>query len=658
MKIKLLFLALILFPVLSYAQHHGSGEPIIEDQKFKAFFEANADDKSISIAKQIAGKVTLDQLEMIKAVGGITYFQGSQGCPNRCLGCLLKADQNIDHQIKRMKWEDFTYAVDGLLQLEKVLKAVEGYSDVTLLNRSDIFTYWDSDPMLHKFPAKDGTNKDLSDMVRYIYEKTGSTSHITTAGWNPTSSTKETVDKLIAFAKENPGKRPFDIVLNVKFHTPEFVRYFEKSMLKLLKSDEEFSVLFEEDLAKHGLDISSYEFKKEAELAYAKIVDDNLDDIIKNSTVYKNRMANIRTLEPLIKGGLAVTVHFYYFKDTPPLLEQDKRFKAIIPLLTYENMDHVRELLGTSNFKIDKWGFDNYGPRSYVYDRKDAVYEETGLMFDGTIRFSTDQDFKIFNLPLSTDPVLQSFSDNAILSPLTGPVWSITANRLNGTQYEDLTESVVSSIKDQVPGISDVEQKAEYVVIDGVTTPVVKVVVDGEESRFDFYKGELYGGTKRLSDSSVFALLSSRTGSFSLDLTEQLELLMTKWADNNGILTALDRTLLFGSGDSKGIYDYVYNQVVNDKVRDVEKVKFFLILAGVVSWHNQRITNPEFGILSVDDICLISKAYTGFGLLDLSVSTVNIETNIQSRDYIKDNPFFLDFFRSGINSYNKSLIKK
>ena len=136
-------------------------------------------------------------------------------------------------------------------------------------------------------------------------------------------------------------------------------------------------------------------------------------------------------------------------------------------------------------------------------------------------------------------------------------------------------------------------------------------------------------------------------------LTEQLDHLMSKWVEQNGVLTYSDKVLLFGVEGEKGVYDLVYNLVLSGTGNEVEELKSFLILSGAIAWYSQQVSFSDFGALGREPTCLISTCYISLGVSSGSV--------VSFKPYIKGNTAFVESFKSGkkaITSYNKTLPKR
>lgn len=168
------------------------------------------------------------------------------------------------------------------------------------------------------------------------------------------------------------------------------------------------------------------------------------------------------------------------------------------------------------------------------------------------------------------------------------------------------------------------------------------------EDKFSSYKPLEFGTS--MSGSEVISELSGRTGSSSLDLEEQLDLLMQIWSEKNGILSDTDSLLLFGTEEKKGIYDHIYKLTLNGKLSEVETLQFFLVLSGALAWQNQKIGVSDFGRLSRSSTNLIIDSYDSYGLLSTSNPVLNIEKNIQAKPYIRNNIRFMELFRFGMSN--------
>ena len=158
-----------------------------------------------------------------------------------------------------------------------------------------------------------------------------------------------------------------------------------------------------------------------------------------------------------------------------------------------------------------------------------------------------------------------------------------------------------------------------------------------------------------LSAKEAMEILSSNTGLSSNELMEHLEVLMERWSDKGLVLTESDKDLLFGRYGKKGIYDFVYRQMLEGGEQITEDVKFFLILSGSVAWHNQGLGNHAMD--------LITDSYVSFGILGQEPTLNNgfISENMSRRPYLM-NKYSIEFFNAELNAirnyYKTTLIKK
>jgi hypothetical protein len=165
-----------------------------------------------------------------------------------------------------------------------------------------------------------------------------------------------------------------------------------------------------------------------------------------------------------------------------------------------------------------------------------------------------------------------------------------------------------------------------------------------------------------LSDQEGMKILSVNTGLDSSNLMDHLEVLMERWSEQDGVLTESDKDLLFGRYGKKGIYDFIYRQVLEGGEQITEDVKFFLILSGSVAWHNQSLAGSSFGKLNIASMDLITDSFISFGILDQNViGNALISENINKRTYLTNNKYFVEFLNAGLNAtknYYKAVIKK
>ncbi len=157
-----------------------------------------------------------------------------------------------------------------------------------------------------------------------------------------------------------------------------------------------------------------------------------------------------------------------------------------------------------------------------------------------------------------------------------------------------------------------------------------------------------------LTDDEAMTMLSSFTGSNSNDLASQLDNLMEIWSKQDLVLTERDKDLLFGRYGKKGVYDFVYRQMLEGGEQITEDVKFFLILSGSVAWHNQGLGNHAMD--------LITDSYVSFGILGQEPTLNNgfISESITQRPYFI-NKYSVDIFNTGLNyikAYYKNTVVK
>ncbi len=178
----------------------------------------------------------------------------------------------------------------------------------------------------------------------------------------------------------------------------------------------------------------------------------------------------------------------------------------------------------------------------------------------------------------------------------------------------------------------------------------------------DFNNLELPQDAVPLSDQEAMKILSTNTGLDSNNLMDHLDVLMERWSEQDGVLTENDKDLLFGRYGKKGIYDFIYRQVLEGGEQITEDVKFFLILSGSVAWHNQSLAGSSFGKLNTGSMDLITDSFISFGILGQNViGNELISENINKRTYLTNNKYFVEFLNAGLNAtknYYKAVIKK
>ncbi len=176
---------------------------------------------------------------------------------------------------------------------------------------------------------------------------------------------------------------------------------------------------------------------------------------------------------------------------------------------------------------------------------------------------------------------------------------------------------------------------------------------------YNNYKDNFSSGIEKsisVSKPDLVSRISAHTGSGSKNLSTQMDLLMQSWAQTSGILDQDDKDLLFGKDDTEtGIYDEIYELVMNGTADDIEESKFFLILSGTLAFHNNATTNQTF-VLGRNSRRLIAKSFIDFGMLSVN-SDVYIKERLETRVWSVETKGMVKFFNEGFDAlvkYNKN----
>ncbi len=104
---------------------------------------------------------------------GFDSIMSQRGCIHQCSHCAVDSE----NKITTMQWDNFTALTDDISTLTKRLGYNPFHFDRT------IYFFKDNDPMMYKSKGKDGILRNIFDMAKYYYEKTGTKTIVTTAGW-------------------------------------------------------------------------------------------------------------------------------------------------------------------------------------------------------------------------------------------------------------------------------------------------------------------------------------------------------------------------------------------------------------------------------------------------------------------------------------------
>ena len=115
------------------------------------------------------------------------------GCIHKCSHCGI----NAENKLTTMPWDNYTALTDDIGIIAERL----GYNPFSRTGNT-IQLFQNSDPMMYKNKGKDGFIHNIFDAAKYYYEKTGTRTNITTAGW-PLGN--KTAQKAAESFVENPG---------------------------------------------------------------------------------------------------------------------------------------------------------------------------------------------------------------------------------------------------------------------------------------------------------------------------------------------------------------------------------------------------------------------------------------------------------------------
>lgn len=107
-----------------------------------------------------------------------TRFEGimlQTGCIHQCSHCGVDSEKKLT----TMKWDNFTALADDIGILTKLRL---GYNPFRRPSNTVTF-FKKSDPMMYKSKGTDEITHNIFDAAKYYYEKTGTRTIITTAGW-------------------------------------------------------------------------------------------------------------------------------------------------------------------------------------------------------------------------------------------------------------------------------------------------------------------------------------------------------------------------------------------------------------------------------------------------------------------------------------------
>jgi hypothetical protein len=260
--------------------------------------------------------------------------------------------------------------------------------------------------------------------------------------------------------------------------------------------------------------------------AYREIVAQHLKDFTASSHYIQDRVANLKTMLPALKKNKVIfnpyATRFIAsnYHDIPP----SQRIPDIFFLAPWMNEDTLGAMLdgmdallkrsqpGKAKISLrgryrEGHGFWNF---SEVLDPL-GTNSELGrpiALFNGTLGFSGAQvgalSASLPNLAKNDEAYVRKLSDNPVLAlNNVRPLWSVAADRLDGTRHLDITEQVRASIAERIFNISQgaYAPRMEQIESQAFLRPVpgkkkseawLKLKVSEQELLFRFADGGLY----------------------------------------------------------------------------------------------------------------------------------------------------------------------
>ncbi len=197
---------------LKYIEEARANNPIKEYENFVRLKELDLDKikdicEGLSTFKGWTAKV----LELIT-----TSFEGIMlqiGCIHQCSHCGVDSP----NKLITMKWDNFTVLTDDIATLKERL----GYNPFRRSSNTVTF-FKKSEPMMYKSKGTDGITHNIFDAAKYYYEKTGTRTSVTTAGWPVGNKTSQNAAE--SFVASPECLDSFDISIH-PFHD-----YMQKSI--------------------------------------------------------------------------------------------------------------------------------------------------------------------------------------------------------------------------------------------------------------------------------------------------------------------------------------------------------------------------------------------------------------------------------------------
>jgi len=196
-----------------------------------------------------------------------------RGCSNGCIHCLASAKpfkQGVTGEVGTIIWEDFKNLTDSINEIQKRLE-FNPFGKY----KKEFLPFHDSDPMSLKSYDNTGNPHNITEAVKYFYDKTEMPFHITTAGWDKEEGwVQKAAEELV----ENTLKIS-DSITAVMISVHPFHKYMSKS-IEFEKASKKVENIGKKDL----LEEKSQQYRQK----------------------YVDRMANVlKTFLPLFKENKA-----------------------------------------------------------------------------------------------------------------------------------------------------------------------------------------------------------------------------------------------------------------------------------------------------------------------------------------------------------------
>ena len=489
--------------------------PIGLDPRFQEWMQ-NSQNPHAQFAAQLAANLTWKEADLLDRQDGIHIFAAKQGCEHCCLGCMVRAGDR--RPIQQMSWTDFTSSVRALVGLQEALRTIRG-KPYTLINKKFIVPFYDSEPMSILLRAKAGPPKTIFDMVKFIYATAGVPSEIVSSGWNPKDPRVEGAARALVrdiVADQAPYLKLADgfakLVIQVKPVAKRFQDEARAFITPILAQDASFQGYFGEDFDKFGFDFNKYPNGRgpPAYQAYRKLVQAHLQDFLNSSSYMRDRLANLITLAPAMAQE-QVMLNVYSSSLRNPG-ESDAAVLFLAPWMEPDSADMMRAYLRqgweentgmemSHDLTVD-WTLSHRGPL------EESSYLGAPIaLFNGAIGFSGATigaiNPRVPNMATDRLESVRNLSDKPVL-PMSQerPLWSVAADRLDGTRHLDIADPVRRSIAGRISEVSHgaISPSVEQIGARAILTSLpgrrpdawVEVHAAGTTYRFRFADGYLY----------------------------------------------------------------------------------------------------------------------------------------------------------------------